>query len=100
MLGTYRSLWRKKVRVISFVLFLLNVLLFGLIYRFAFTSEDFTWANDESSDKNWTDYMYFSVSTASTTGFGDIVPKTKLCRLVVSIQQICSVFIISILLIH
>lgn len=100
MFATHRSFWKQKVRIVSFLLFCANVVLFALIYQFAFSSEDFRWPLHDTSDKTFIDYVYFSVSTASTTGFGDIVPKSKLCRTVVTIQQICSVFILSMLLIH
>lgn len=36
------------------------------------------------------DFLYFSVITATTTGFGDIVPNSTTVRFLVSLQVICS----------
>lgn len=91
--------WKSKIRTVTFLLFLINIFVFALIYRFAFKPEDFLWPSDENTS-SFTDYMYFSVTNASTTGFGDIVPRTRLCRIVVAIQQVFTVFIVSMLLIH
>jgi len=36
----------------------------------------------------WIDMLYFTTTTHSTTGYGDIVPTNKLSKIVVSIHQL------------
>jgi Ion channel len=40
---------------------------------------------------NLMDYMYFSIYTITTTGYGDIVPTTAYSKFVISIANICEV---------
>jgi voltage-gated potassium channel Kch len=37
------------------------------------------------------DYMYFSIYTITTTGYGDIVPTTSYAKFVTSLANICEV---------
>ena len=37
------------------------------------------------------DYMYFSIYTITTTGYGDIIPTTSYSKFVISIANICEV---------
>lgn len=36
------------------------------------------------------DFLYFSIITASTTGYGDITPNHSIVRILVSIEILCS----------
>ncbi len=40
---------------------------------------------------NLMDYMYFSIYTITTTGYGDIIPTTAYAKFVISIANICEV---------
>lgn len=42
-------------------------------------------------DLNLMDYMYFSIYTITTTGYGDIIPTTAYSKFIVSIANICEV---------
>jgi hypothetical protein len=47
--------------------------------------------DDQSSRHKLIDYMYFSLYTITTTGYGDIIPTTAYCKFVISIANICEV---------
>jgi hypothetical protein len=50
-----------------------------------------------SADLNLGEALYFSIVTMTTTGFGDISPKSGWAKLVVSVQILCG-FLFSVLL--
>ena len=61
---------------------------FGLVYRFAF-NECFVFTNEQLGKAlHWYDYMYYSIVTFTTLGFGDIVPSQPLARAVVALEVI------------
>ncbi len=49
-------------------------------------------------DRPWWQFFYFSCSTLSTVGFGDIVPVTLRARSFVVIEQLVAVFYVAILI--
>ena len=49
---------------------------------------------DESRPFSLLDYVYFSIYTISTTGYGDIMPVSPFCKLVSSIANIFEVVFI------
>jgi Ion channel len=53
-------------------------------------------AGDFSQPLTRTDALYFTVTTFSTTGFGDITAKTQVARLVVTGQMVADLIIIGI----
>lgn len=67
---------------------LYSILVFSTIYfilSHSDTDEHFKGLNKNSS---MIDVFYFSVSVQSTVGFGDVYPKSKTAKLIVSLQQI------------
>ena len=74
------------LKIISIQIFI--IILFSLIYYFI-GNDNFilNYSNNNIINKfNFFDYLYFSVVTSSTTGYGDIIPSTKLARILVTTQ--------------
>lgn len=71
---------------IAFVLFALLFISAGLFY----TAEVAT--NDNIS--TYDDALYFTISTVTTVGFGDIVPVTKLGEVITMLMILCGVLLI------
>ena len=46
---------------------------------------------DQSKAMKLIDYMYFSIYTITTTGYGDIVPTTAYSKFLISVENICEV---------
>jgi voltage-gated potassium channel len=46
------------------------------------------------------DGFYFSMTTLSTTGYGDITPKTAIAKIIIMTQQFLTIMIMSILLLQ
>ena len=61
------------------------LIFFSIVYFNYLTSDDFN-----SSDKleNYSDYLYFSVITHSSVGYGDISPKTPKAKKLVMLHVI------------
>ena len=75
-------------------LYILVLIFFALIYWLLGTSENFNFdkaSNNNSDSLTFIDALYFSFITQSTTGYGDISPKTKLMRIIVMCQLTCLV---------
>jgi hypothetical protein len=51
-----------------------------------------------ASDRGWWQFFYFSFTTLSTVGYGDIVPVTMRARSFVIIEQLVAVFYVAILI--
>lgn len=70
-----------------FRMILVAWLFFAVIYQImhAWSSKHFGF------DDPFVDSLYFSMTTTTTTGFGDISPKTPAARLVVTLHQACMV---------
>src|SRR5271170_2931824 len=49
-------------------------------------------------DRGWWQFFYFSFTTLSTVGYGDIVPLTMRARSFVIIEQLVAVFYVAILI--
>jgi hypothetical protein len=50
------------------------------------------------TDRGWWQFFYFSLTTLSTVGYGDIVPLTMRARSFVVIEQLVAVFYVAILI--
>ena len=67
---------------------LIIAVIFGLVYHFAF-NDYFIFTNELLGQKpHWYDFMYYSVVTFTTLGFGDIVPSQPLARGVVGLEVV------------
>ena len=72
---------------------LVIVLFFSFCYFFLLKPEDF---NGGEGLKKYDDYLYYSIVTHASVGYGDISPKTRKARTIVSLHIIIAfVFIIS-----
>ena len=49
--------------------------------------------NDFSGIESYIDALYFSIVTQTTVGYGDIMPKSKRAKVIVSIQILLSMYI-------
>lgn len=52
------------------------------------------WYSTRAARLEWIDFLYFSVGVSTTTTFGDIVPNSRLVRVVVLTQLIFSVLLV------
>jgi len=67
------------------------LIVFTLIYWYLGTAEHINFdkaSNDNSNHITFLNALYFSVITQTTTGFGDITPKSKLMRILTICQLI------------
>ena len=61
---------------------------FGLIYRFVF-NECFVFTSEALGQKpRWYDFIYYSIVTFATLGFGDIAPSNPWARTVVALEAV------------
>jgi hypothetical protein len=66
-----------------------------LVINFAFAAFLYSWATDDDisnlpkdpKERFWA-LLYFSVTTSTSTGYGDIVPKSIRARMISSVLQI------------
>ncbi|MBD3184123.1 hypothetical protein GF312_17695 [Candidatus Poribacteria bacterium] len=80
--GRSIELWAGWSAIIAFI--------FGIIYWRFFPDKIAYSVGDLSEDRLcFRSYMYYSVVTLTTLGYGDIVPLTNKARLVVGIEVIC-----------
>ena len=71
---------------------LIICIIFSIIYYVIKSEDNFIGLNDNST---FVDCLYFSLTTASSVGYGDISPKSQLARVFVMFQQICVVINLS-----
>ena len=86
-----------------FILFYaLIVIIFALIYWYFGSSEHLKFdkeTNDQSSDNiTLLNAFYFAIVTQSTTGYGDILPKSKFMRCMTIFQLCLTIFALNLLL--
>ena len=62
-------------------LMLMTTVFYGFVYKLMFNKEDFGF-----TDSNL-DPWYFSFTTMSTVGYGDMSPKTNFAKIIVMSQQ-------------
>jgi len=67
------------------------IIIFFVIYSILFTMNK---KNFEAAH-GYLDMLYFTTTTQSSTGYGDIVPTTTLAKITVMMHQIVVIFIIS-----
>jgi uncharacterized protein YjbI with pentapeptide repeats len=60
------------------ILILIQILFFAFVYSFVELKF--------SVDENWFSYIYFSIVTTTTLGYGDIIPVTPMAQIIASIQ--------------
>jgi hypothetical protein len=53
-----------------------------------------------SGELTWYEYVYFSFTTLSTTGFGDTAPRTSLARALVMAEQFTGVMYVALVIAH
>jgi hypothetical protein len=78
-----------KHTFIFYILYFLILICFTLIYWYFGTSENFNFnkaSNNNRDSLTFINALYFSFITQSTTGYGDITPKTESMRIMVILQ--------------
>ena len=84
---------RKLVKIELLIIIIIIFFMYGGIYSFL-------GANHLNNYISFVDGFYFSMTTISTTGYGDITPKTTLAKIIVMSQQFLTLLILSILLLE
>ncbi len=78
------------------------MVVFALIYWYFGSSEHLTFdkdTNDQSSENiTLLNSFYFTIVTQTTTGYGDITPKSKFMRCITILQLFLTVCILNLLL--
>ncbi|NOZ80691.1 MAG: two pore domain potassium channel family protein [DPANN group archaeon] len=80
-------------------------LIIGIIFSSIYVSLEMTdrssflvSASDASQEMTWPDFVYFSYVTLTTTGYGDIMPRTSLARSITVIESMTGIFYVAILI--
>ncbi|HUO09405.1 MAG TPA: potassium channel family protein [Phycisphaerae bacterium] len=77
----------------------LIAMLFGTIYCMQWLASPATFKGlDEHPSRPWADLLYFSFTTLSTVGYGDIIPATSRSRSVVIVEQMTGTFYVAVLI--
>lgn len=110
--------------MITFLFLSISVIFYSLIYYSLSKTDDFSIKNEpvlpiytnntnnkdtitdnqktqnktNSNNLNYFDLLYFSVITQTTIGYGEIVPKSRRCRLIVIAQVFTSLAILELAL--
>lgn len=79
---------KRNLRFIYYVLLvqIAIVFVFALIYFGIKSEENF---NGLTKNSTFIDCLYFSLTTASSVGYGDITPTSQIARVLVIIQEFC-----------
>lgn len=82
-----------------FVTYIMFIFFFGALYSWIYHDDHTTFSFSEMHQALffW-DFIYFSITTATTLGYGDIHPTTILTQVLASVQVMASVFIMTIYL--
>jgi hypothetical protein len=73
---------------------ILFILIFAIIYFFAFKYIDNSYYfadNIKEKKVSFIDFLFFSISTQTTIGFGNIVPRHDLIKVIISLQLLLSI---------
>ncbi len=83
-------------KTLIFSLYILSISVFALIYWYFGTHEHMKFDNDKQN-LSFIDAVYFSIVTQTTTGHGDVTPKSNVMRITNVIQLLCVVYLVIIL---
>ena len=92
-----------KYIYINFVASLIVIILFGFIYAVSTESNEWYGLAHVDNKHNLFDLIYFSFTTFSTAGYGDIRPLSRKARILVILEQlivVASILSISHFMIH
>lgn len=76
----------KKLSNKIFSLFMISCF-FALIYKILNESTDYEHYNGLNKNSSYFKYLYFSITTSSSVGYGDVYPLTKISRLLSILHQ-------------
>lgn len=87
-----------KIYLFNFLFF---IIMFSFIYYFFTQSHEyniFSQNKTNNFDKmtRFTDYLYYSIITQSTIGYGDITPNSYKVRFISALQALSTILLISI----
>lgn len=84
----------KEKQLMFLVRHIVAVFFFAVLYYLAYKYYDKMYDFDKDKDYTFGDFLYFSVGTQTTIGFGDIYPTHPLTRLLTSLQLLSVITII------
>ena len=92
----FRKIFTKKSHIMFLVL--LNILIFGLLYLLldVFIGDMFyyTFINDKTYFQKFINKLYYSATTFTTLGLGDIYPIHPFSQILTIIQTMTALFIV------
>lgn len=79
---------KTKKELFKIILLQLGIILVFSVIYYNMHSDNFIFIerDDKKDENNYLDYFYFSTVTSSSTGFGDISPKTTIAKVIVTLQ--------------
>lgn len=91
---------KKKTIIILTLIYIFVFISFGLIYwKISLCSPDYFIFREGMGNGSWNlfDFIYFSVVTITTLGYGDIIPNSSLVKLFIMTESIFGVVIMGML---
>jgi len=83
-------------------LYILVAMVFAIVYAllegFGHRHFAFSEAHNPAARLDWSDFLYFSFTVLTSTGFGEITPASRLARSFVIIQQVTGVMYVAFLI--
>ncbi len=84
-----------NIKLKTMILYLITIIVYAVIY-YLIGYENFSGMKENS----FLDCFYFSTTTMSTVGYGDMVPIKKMSRIIVTTQQLMIILFAMTILIY
>ena len=78
----------------TYITIVVGIVVYAIIY-YGLSRSHTEHFNGLGKRSTFIDCLYFSTTTRSTSGYGDITPKSNLCKIVVMSQQLITIITIT-----